>query len=306
MQSRPARLWFMTALTPLGVAAACWGLATVMTKAVLSQIPPLTLLVAQLAVSLAFLWAIVLAQRARMPAGRSLLPLGLLGLLNPGLSYTLSLLGLRLTTASMSTLLWAAEPIVILGLAWLILRERLTPILLALSALAVAGVWLVVGIAPGAAQDGSLVGNALILGGVLCCALYTVLTRRMVATFEPLALVALQETFALAWALAIWPIELRSVGLPSLAAIPASAWAWAALSGIVYYALAFWFFLTGLKAVPASLAGLFINLTPIFGIGGAYIFLGERLVAWQWMGAILILIAVLGVLGWPQRESVPA
>jgi drug/metabolite transporter (DMT)-like permease len=294
------------ALAPLVAAAACWGFATVMTKAALGDVPPLTLLVIQLAVSLAFLWIVVLAQRARIPSGRSLLALGLLGLLNPGISYTLSLVGLRFTTASLSTLLWAAEPILILGLAWLILRERLTPILLMLSGLALVGVLLVIGIDFGAEAGNSLLGNALILGGVLCCALYTVLTRRTLAVFDPLALVAVQQTFALAWALAIWPLELGSIGLQSLAGIPASAWTWATLSGLVYYALAFWFYLIGLKVVLASQAGLAINLIPIFGVGGAYLFLGERLVAWQWAGAVLILIAVFGVLGWPRRESVPA
>ena len=70
----------------------------------------------------------------------------------------------------------------------------------------------------------------------------------------------------------------------------------AIVSGIVYYALAFWFYIVGLKKIPASLAGLFLNLIPIFAIGGAYIFLGERLGAIQWAGAILILVAVAAML----------
>lgn len=299
----PVKLGPMMALT---LAAACWGFATVMTKAALTQIPPLTLLVIQLAVSVAGLWVMVVAQRARLPPRRTAYQLGLLGLLNPGIAYTLSLLGLRLTTASMSSLLWAAEPILILGLARLSLRERLTPIILLFSALAIVGVVLVADVGLKVEAGNTGLGNMLILGGVVCCALYTVLTRRTVAVFDPLVLIALQETFALVWALAIWPLEFTSVAVDSLAAIPADAWLWAALSGLTYYALAFWFYLTGLKAIPASLAGIFINLIPIFGVGGAYIFLGERLGTLQWAGAAFILVAVFAILGWPQRETVPA
>lgn len=303
MVKSPAKLSFMASLV---LAAACWGFATVMSKNALSHVPPLTLLVVQLAVSIIFLWTIVAFQRSRIPARKETLQLGLIGLLNPGIAYTFGLLGLTLTTASMSTLLWAAEPILILCLAWLILCEQLTRPLIALSAVAVVGVIFVAGIDPRAGYDSSLLGNMLVLAGVFCCALYTVLTRRTVAQLDPLVVVALQQTVAFIWALIIWPIELLNSGTTSLAMINPSAWAWAAASGIFYYALAFWFYIIGLKETPASLAGLFLNLIPIFGVGGAYVFLGERLGAAQWVGAILILAAVVGIMRLPKTEVVPA
>jgi drug/metabolite transporter (DMT)-like permease len=51
----------------------------------------------------------------------------------------------------------------------------------------------------------------------------------------------------------------------------------AALSGIVYYGLAFRFYLGALRRDPASDAGFFINLVPIVALGGAYWLLGETL-----------------------------
>ena len=65
-------------------------------------------------------------------------------MLNPSISYTLCLLGLSLTTASASALLWAMEPLLSVALAWLILRERAQPGFLLLSAVAVVGAMLVV------------------------------------------------------------------------------------------------------------------------------------------------------------------
>lgn len=287
------------------MAAACWGAGTVMSKGILGYIPPLTLLVVQLIASLTFLWTVIAVQRLSIPLRRETLWLALIGLLNPGLAYTFSLLGLSLTTASMSALLWAVEPILILGLAWLILRERLTRSLLACSLLAIIGVFLVIGVNASIDNRGSFGGNLLILAGVLCCALYTVLTRRDAATLNPVLLVALQQTTALLWALLIWPLELWAGEVTRLTAISLRAWLWAVASGIVYYALAFWFYINGLKRIPASLAGLFLNLIPIFAVGGAYVFLGERLAAVQWTGAVLILVAVMAMLRFQNREGIP-
>lgn len=282
------------------LAAACWGLGGVMTKSVLADVPPLTLLAAQLVVSVVFLWAVVAAQKLRLPQRRDILRLGLTGLLNPGLAYTFSLIGLTLTTASMSALLWGTEPILILILAGLILRERLTPTLVGLAAIAMFGMVMILGLG---GSGGSWLGNALILAGVACCAYYTVITRRLAADADPLLVIAVQQTFALIWALAIWPVELLR---GETAVISLSTWLWAAISGLTYYAFAFWFYIVGLKQVPASTAGQFLNLIPIFGVAGATIFLGERLGPAQWLGAILILAAVMGIVrGQQQRESLP-
>ncbi len=277
-------------------AAACWGIATVMTKVLLAAIPPLTLLTIQLTTSVLLLWTLVLFTGRAMPKQRDFVGVGLLGLLNPGISYTLSLLGLTTTTASMSTLLWASEPVLILGLAWLILRETLTPKLLIFALVAMGGVILVGMADANQLAGGRLTGNLLILGGVLCCALYTVLAQRARHAADPLVAVAVQQSFALLWALAILPLEIRSNSLNAWFSFDSGSWFWAMVSGIVYYALAFWFYLQGLARVSATVAGQFINLIPIFGVGTAYLFLQERLAPGQWLGACAILLAVFAIL----------
>jgi len=295
--------WSM--VVSLVLAAACWGVGAIMSKYALNQVPPLTLLIVQLFVSVALLWIATLAQGIRIRCTRDTLHLALIGVLNPGLAYLLSLIGLSRTTASMSALLWAAEPVAIIVFAWFLLGERLGWPILACAALAIAGVIVVAGVDLAAGAGSSLLGNLLIVAGVCCCALYTVLTRRVAAPLAPLAIVALQQTAALLVALLIWPIEWRTDISAQLATIPGTAWAWGAAGGLVYYALAFWFYITGLQRAPASLAGLFLNLIPIFGVGGAYLFLGERLAPAQWLGALVILTAVIAIVRLQQAEPVP-
>lgn len=284
------------------IACALWGVATVIAKALLGSVPPITLLVLQLVPSVVVLWLLVAARGARPLRRNGLVPVALLGLLNPGLSYMLSMLGLTMTSASMATLLWAAEPALIVAAAWLLLRERVTLRFLAALAAAGGGVLLVSGIAGDGLAGATGRGAALILAGVLCCALYTVLSRKIVAAIDPLPAVALQQTVGLAWAVAIWPLE--AGGEPSAPA--AGQLAAAALTGLMYYAGAFWLYLNALRSVTATTAGIFLNLTPVFGVATAFSFLGERLTASQWLGAVAILAAVLGLLAWGAVDSKPA
>lgn len=275
-------------------ACLCWALGTILSKTLLSSFPPVTILVFQLAPSVAALWLAVILSRSEVPSARLLPAIGLLGLLNPGWAYTFSMFGLAETSASVTTLLWAFEPILILGLAWAFLRERIDRQLVGLVALATCGVLLVSGVMSGASSATVNLGMALILAGVLCCAIYTILARNLIA--DPLFTVAVQQSVALGWMLAIWPFELRSVDPPSFAAVAFRDIATIILSGLLYYALAYWLYLRALRSMPASVAGSFFNLIPVFGVMGSLVFLGESLSPLQWLGAALIVGAAMAVL----------
>src|SRR6476661_8455192 len=130
-------------LAALILAATCWGVGTVISKAALAEISPFTLLPIQLAASLAVLAILMRSQGISFRTEGSPL-LGRLGLLNPGIAYGLSLIGLTTITASLSVLLWALEPLMILFLAAWFLRERITPTFVALSVVAVAGMVVII------------------------------------------------------------------------------------------------------------------------------------------------------------------
>lgn len=291
----------------LTLACALWGIATVISKALLASVAPITFLVIQLAPSACALWLLALARGMRPLTWHGLFPLAMLGFLNPGLSYTLSMLGLTKTTASVATLLWAAEPALIVAAAWCLLREAITARFLAATAAAACGVLLVSGIAGnGGLAGGSAYGAALIMGGVVCCALYTVLSRRIASSIDPLPAVAIQQTVGLIWAISIWPLQPQGDAVESVLALSRLDLVGGASSGLMYYAAAFWFYLSALRSVPATKASIFLNLTPVFGVGGAFIFLGERLTESQWIGAVITLLSVFALLTWAAATKVEA
>jgi drug/metabolite transporter (DMT)-like permease len=273
------------------IASALWAVATVISKALLATVSPIAVLVLQLAPSVAALWLLIFALGGPTLSRNRLLPLAALGWLNPGLSYTLGMFGLAHTTASVTTLLWAAEPALIVAAAWLVLRETITPRLLALMAVAGGGVLLVGGLSGTADTSGSASGPALVLAGVLCCAFYTVFSRKIADDIDPLSTVAVQQSVALVWATALWQ-GWSGVTAVDPTALTGGTLAIAAISGLMYYAAAFWFYLTALRQLPASTAGMFLNLIPVFGIATAFLTLGERLTLGQWIGAAAICLSI--------------
>ena len=148
-------------------ATACWGVGTVVTKQVLDhEVAPLTLLPIQLTASCLFLLILGWLRRDRVTWSPQIRKLAALGVLNPGLAYALGLIGLSSITASMSVLLWAAEPILILLFAFALLREHIPTAMAAALAAAVLGVILVV-YQPG--PTGDAVGIVMTLAAVSAC-----------------------------------------------------------------------------------------------------------------------------------------
>jgi drug/metabolite transporter (DMT)-like permease len=284
----PARF----AITALVAATACWGLGTVVSKQVVDDVAPLTLLPIQLAASSVLLLVITTVRREPVVLTSPVRRLAALGVLNPGVAYALGLVGLTTITASMSVSIWATEPVLIMILAALVLREHISPVLAFLVSVAVAGVLLVV-YQPGVSGD--LVGILFTITSVGFCAIYTIVTRRLLLDDASLNVVIAQQVAALGFAVLLASfVELlgdngwdaSGLGVASLVA--------AGVSGVLYYGLGFWWYLTGLRLVPASYAASFLPLIPLFGLAGGYV-TGERLSPIQWIGTALVLTATLAI-----------
>lgn len=289
------------ALAAMVGSAACWGLGTVASKGALASLPPQALLAVQLAASVAALLAACAVLGLRPRTDRTGRRAAATGLLEPALAYGLGIPGLALTTAASASVIGAAEPAVVVLLAWALLREPPGRALMLAVAAAAVGVALVALAGPaghgaaGGGAAGRLLGDLLVLGGTAAAALYVVLSSRFLADVAPLPLAASQQAVGLAavlvgwgggWAVGLaapWPGE-ASLGAVLLAAG----------SGLVQYAVAFWLYLVGLRALGPGPAALALALVPVFGVAGAALALGEPVSAAQLVGAILVVAALLG------------
>ncbi len=269
-------------------ATACWGCGTVLSKQVLDRgVAPLTLLTIELLASSLLLAGGAVVLRAPLRGSSRVGRLALLGVLNPGLAYALGLLGLVSISASLAVLLWATEPVLIMLLAVLVLRERLAAATVTAVGVALIGVLLVV-YQPMASGD--VAGIGLTMGAVLACATYTVLTRWLLLDDGSLQVVLAQQVAALIFSVVVvstsWALGLSVLDLPT----DGATWALAAASGAIYYGFAFWFYVAGVRGVAASTAGAFLPLIPVFGLAAGSL-AGDRLVERQWLGAALVVVA---------------
>ena len=155
--------------------------------------------------------------------------------------------------------------------------------------MAVLGVFLVV---YEAGAGGAVSGVLLTSAAVGACAIYTVAARRLLADDTSLVAAAVQQATALVFALLLLAVaELARPQDDSFASVGVTTWMWAALSGLLYYGVAFWLYLSGLTKMSAFVAGSFIPLTPVFGVAGALL-IGEQLSGPQWFGAAVVVSAV--------------
>jgi probable blue pigment (indigoidine) exporter len=283
-------------------AAATWGVATAISKRAVNEIPPLTLLPVQLAVSVGVLLLVTALQRQPVRWSPQLRRLAALGVLNPGVAYALSLFGLAHITASLSVLLWAVEPLLILLLARWLLHDPITrPAALAMIC-AVGGVLLVV--AQGGAGGGAL-GVALTLAGVAACAAYTVICRRLLADDAALPVVVVQQGCALVFAVGLFAAVTFAGQAPVLGHVSGWAWVSAVASGALYYAAAFWLYLSGLRQVTASIAGIYLTLIPVFGVTAGHLLLSEHLGPRQWLGTGVVIASVAALTVLSARPARP-
>lgn len=271
------------------LAAACWGSATVMSKAALSQFPPVLLLSVQLSASVCALWLVVLLRGPSWRSLRGAISLAWLGLLEPGLAYLLGLLGLTETEAGSAVLVQASESIMIALLAAAFLREHLSGRFLVLSSVAFAGIIAAITPASGIGIE-DLAANGLVMLGTFVAAIYVVLSGHLVGERDPVTVICLQQTAALIAALGLLPFVDITISTGGSLNTP---WDIAILSGIVQYALAFPLYLAAMRRIGTSLAGTFLNLVPIVGLVGAVLFLGEPLSTQQLFGAAVTIGSLL-------------
>ncbi len=219
--------------------AALWGSGTALSKYVLDYLPPLSLVFFELLASCGVLWLLYLRSGKRSRLNRRTVRHAWAGMLDPSLAYIFFAVGLSLTSASSASLIMASEPVIVIGLAWLLLRERIPTHFHPIIAAALLGTVL---ITLSGSDEGmpTLLGDIFILLGTASTALYTIVSRASARQMPPLLLAMLQQTCGLLFIAALMPLEWLKVGLPALSEVPLYVWLMIAVTGVMQGALALW------------------------------------------------------------------
>lgn len=205
--------------------------------------------------------------------------------------YTILLIaGTRLTSAGDAGVIVGILPAAAAITAVALLGERLSSRTVAAVALATVGLFLVFA-APSSssAGSGSLIGDLLVLGAVMCECLFILLNKRLTVSWPPLALSAAMTGLGLL--------------ISGVAALPGLLTHWNELPltpfmAIVYYALiptvgGFWLWYAGSARVSGGEAAVFTAIAPITAVLLAWLFPKEPLTLARIGGLAAVVLAVI-------------
>jgi drug/metabolite transporter (DMT)-like permease len=232
--------------------------------------------------------------RARSPwTGKERATLLISAALGVPIQFLLQFEGLARTTVSHASLMVGTMPVLLALGAVLFAGERLDLIGWVALAGSTAGAALIVLGGHPASPSGSqptLNGDLLIVVSLTLSLGWILLNKHLMEQHSPLAVTAYGILTGTAM-LAAWVISRE--GLPPLARVSLTAWLALAVSGVLCTATTSLLWNWGIHHVPASRAGVFLNIEPALGSYLGVQLLGDRLGPFAWAGGALILAAAI-------------
>jgi drug/metabolite transporter (DMT)-like permease len=269
-----------------------WGFNFSVTKVSLADIPPLPFTAVRFTISSLLLWAVwrLIERDSRPLPGPSLRTLILLGVLGNTCYQLVFTVGLDHTTATNSALILSTVPTVVAVFAGVLGLERITSRMIWGITLGTVGVVLVIAAQGVGFNTETLLGDVLSILAVLCWAGYTVGLRVVppgVSSLRVTTVTTIAGTPGLILA-----------GIPGMlrlewGAVRPQAWAGLAYAAVLSLVVAYLLWNRSVKAVGGTRTAIYMCVTPLFAVTGAWLLLGERPHPLQGVGAVLIIAGVL-------------
>ena len=219
--------------------------------------------------------------------------LALASFLGIPLQFLIQFYGLSLTTVSHAALMVGTMPVILALGATIFTHERLNRLGWLALAGSTTGVALIVmggKRAAGTVAGPSLEGDLLIVGSMLIALGWILLNKRLVTRHSALSVTAWGLLLGTAM-LALW--VLGQDGPPPVRGLRAPVWWALAASGILCTAVTTLLWNWGISHVPASRAGVFLNIEPALGSVLGVELLGDHLGPLAWVGGALIVAAAI-------------
>jgi drug/metabolite transporter (DMT)-like permease len=136
----------------------------------------------------------------------------------------------------------------------------------------------------------TLGGDLLVVLSLTIALGWILMNKSLMQVHSPLAVTA-YGIFSGTLMLAVWVVVFD--GLPPLARVSLTAWLALAASGVLCTATTTLLWNWGIHHVPASRAGVFLNIEPALGSLLGVQLLGDKLGPFAWVGGGLILVAAV-------------
>ncbi|TMD62847.1 MAG: DMT family transporter [Chloroflexi bacterium] len=274
----------------LGLCILSWGLIPVVTKNILVELNNLQMLFYSTIFSCIVMGGIVLFQKKiSVLATYSIhdyAKVGMLGFLGTYLYYVLLYAALALTSASEGFILAYTWPMLVIILAFPLLKERLT--VKKLCSIFISFLGIVVIVTHGSIftlSFTSLQGDMLALGGAGVFALFSVLGKKYhydqvvsVFIYFVTALVIITPTLFL----------FSSLKVPSF-----HVWLWLLLNGFLVNGISYIFWFKALEYGDTSVTSNALYLTPFLSLVYIALFLGEQILLSSIVGLVIIVVGIV-------------
>lgn len=283
-----------TTAAALVSASLIWGFSFVVTKVALVSFDQFTLVFLRFAATSIFFgilfWIRGFPKLSKAIHWRLLL----IALFEPVLYFLAETAGLERTTAAKASLIIATIPGVVLLLSRLFLKERagMRRIVGAIISI-IGGVVLVVG-DPAIRLSGlsGAMGDLFIVGAVISAVCYMLLTRSLAEKVPAIEITGFQFIYGAAMFLPIYLLNMGTQSWSDISGTGVAAIAYlivfASIGGFLCYNYA-------LTKTEASRASVYLNGIPIVATIAGWTLLGERMVAVQAIGAIIVFAGIYTV-----------
>ncbi len=210
--------------------------------------------------------------------------------------------GLSLTTVSHASLMVGSMPVLLGVAATVFAGETLDGIGWAALAGSSLGVALIVLGGRHAATAGgpSLFGDLMVLLAMFVSLFWILMNKRLMQRHSP-AVVTVYGVYSGSVMIAAW--VLFHDGTPPVHGVPLSVWLASAASGLFCTAGSTLLWNWGMHHVPASRAGVFLNIEPLLGSCLGVLLLGDHLGPFAWLGGTLILAAAITLTNRPHTAD---
>jgi drug/metabolite transporter (DMT)-like permease len=280
-------------LALLLLTACSWGLNWPVAKFLLTELPPFSMRAVCCATATAMAFALAGARGERLSVPRAQWPrLVLFATLNFGAFIVLTTLALTRLHASEAVVVTYTLPIWAAVIAWPVLGERLTLVTVLALVLGLSGVALLVGVDASDVSVAKLPGVAMALSAAVLFGLGTVISKQ-----KPLAL---PPVTGVAWQLALSFVPVAALAMterPDWSSVTPLGWGGVLFSAALPMTLAYLAWFRALRLVPAGTAATGVLISPVVGVIGSALLLGDPLGPRQ-VAALALTLTGVGLAAW--------